>query len=168
MFTRKSVSHTPMNLLAKTNPGRLNAGYSVNKTMSQSNAAPPSAESGSPPLVFVVDDSAMLVEFAALVLQSAGCAVRQFTEPGMLLKALGESARRPALLITDYDMGAHSMNGLDLIVHCHEIHPAMKTILASGTVDGSVTLHHPAKVDRFLSKPYPPAQLKAMVADLLK
>jgi len=136
--------------------------------MSQSNAAPPSAESGSPPLIFVVDDSVMLVEFAAMVLQSAGYAVKQFTEPGLLLKALGESARRPSLLVTDYDMGARSMNGLDLILNCHKIHPSMRTILASGTVDGSVTLHHPAKVDRFLSKPYPPAQLKTMVADLLK
>ena len=157
-----------MNLLAKNNPCRLNVCYPVNKTMSQSNAAPPSAESGSPSLIFVVDDSAMLVEFAAMVLQSAGYSVKPFTEPGMLLKALGESARPPALLVTDYDMGSHSMNGLDLIVNCHKIHPSMKTILASGTVDGSVTLHHAARVDRFLSKPYPPAQLKAMVADLLK
>ena len=136
--------------------------------MSQSNAAPTPAESDSRPLIFVVDDSAMLAEFAATVLQSAGYAVRQFTEPGLLLKALGESAPRPSLLVTDYDMGAHSINGLDLIVNCHKIHPSMKTILASGTVDGSVTLHHAARVDRFLSKPYPPAQLKAMVAELLK
>jgi DNA-binding NtrC family response regulator len=136
--------------------------------MSQTNAAPPSAKSAPPPLIFVVDDSAMLVEFAALVLQSAGYAVQQFTEPGLLLKALDEGASRPALLVTDYDMGPHAVNGLDLIVQCHKIHPAMKAILASGTVDGSVTLHHPARVDRFLSKPYPPAQLKAMVAELLK
>jgi len=64
--------------------------------MSQSNAAPPSIESGSPPLIFVVDDSGMLVEFAAMVLQSAGYAVKQFTEPGLLLKALGESASQRA------------------------------------------------------------------------
>jgi DNA-binding NtrC family response regulator len=114
-----------------------------------------------------VDDSVMLVEFAAMVLQSAGYTVKQFTEPGLLLKSLNEGAR-PALLVTDYDMGAPAINGLDLIVSCHKIHPAMKAILASGTVDGSVTLHHPAKVDRFLSKPYPPAQLKTMVAELLK
>ena len=136
--------------------------------MSQSNAAPSSAESGSPPLIFVVDDSAMLVEFAAMVLQSAGYTVQPFTEPSLLLKALGEGAARPLLLVTDYDMGARAMNGLDLIVNCHKIHPTMKTILASGTVDGSITLHHPARVDRFLSKPYPPAQLKAMAAELLK
>ena len=136
--------------------------------MSQNNAAPPSAETGPPPLIFVVDDSAILVEFAVTVLQSAGYAVRQFSEPGLLLKALEESAPRPALLVTDYDMGPHSMSGLELIVNCHKIHPSMKTILASGTVSGSVALHHAARVDRFLSKPYPPAQLKAMVAELLK
>jgi DNA-binding NtrC family response regulator len=85
----------------------------------------------------------------------------------LALKALGEARPLPALLITDYDMGLRSMNGLDFIVQCHRTHPAMKTVLASGTVDGSVTLHHPAKVDRFLCKPYPPAQLKAVVADLL-
>jgi len=158
----------PMNLLAKKPPRRSNTSSPVNKIMSQDKAAPPSAESTPPPLIFVVDDSAILVEFAATVLQSAGYEVRQFTEPGILLPALGESAPRPALLLTDYDMGPHSMNGLDLIVECHKIHPTMKTILASGTVSGSVTLHHAARVDRFLSKPYPPAQLKAMVAELLK
>jgi len=135
--------------------------------MSQSNAAPLPVQRDSPPLIFVVDDSVMLVEFAAMVLQSAGYAVKQFTEPGLLLKSLSEGAR-PALLVTDYDMGARAMNGLDLIITCHKIHPAMKTILASGTVDGSVTLHHAAKVDRFLSKPYPPAQLKTMAAELLR
>ena len=119
-------------------------------------------------MIFVVDDSAMLADFAAMVLQSAGYQVKQFTEPGMLLKAMGDGQLRPDLLVSDYDMGAHALNGLDLIVNCHKIHPAMKTILASGTVDGSVTLHHSAKVDRFLSKPYPPAQLKSMVAELLK
>jgi DNA-binding NtrC family response regulator len=136
--------------------------------MSQSNPAQPSSDAGSKPLIFVVDDSAMLADFAAMVLQSAGYEVRQFTEPGLLLKALGEGGRQPALLVTDYDMGTRAMNGLDLIVNCHKIHPSMKAVLASGTVDGSVTLHHPAKVDRFLSKPYPPAQLKALAAELLK
>jgi DNA-binding NtrC family response regulator len=136
--------------------------------MSQSNPTQPSSQGGPKTLIFVVDDSAMLVEFAAMVLQSAGYEVRQFTEPGLLLKALGEAEHRPALLVTDYDMGARAMNGLDLIVNCHKIHPSMKAVLASGTVDGSVTLHHAARVDRFLSKPYPPAQLKALVAELLQ
>jgi DNA-binding NtrC family response regulator len=136
--------------------------------MNQSNAAPASAESYCPHLIFIVDDEPMLVEFAASILQSAGCSVQSFTDPALLLKALGESAPKPSLLVTDYDLGLHAMNGLELIVNCHKIHPSLKTVLASGTVDGSVTLHHPAKVDRFLSKPYPPAQLRAIVAELLK
>ena len=136
--------------------------------MSQSNAPQPAGESAKPLLIYVVDDSAMLVEFAAVVLRSAGYEVKEFTDPRILLKAMGESGHRPALLITDYDMGVRDLNGLELIVNCHKVHPAMKTILASGTVDGSVTLHHPARVDRFLSKPYPPAQLKSLVAELLK
>jgi DNA-binding NtrC family response regulator len=165
---QKIPGKIPRNLLAKQIHSRLNAHNRANEIMSQSNVAQPSSEGGSPFLIFVVDDSAMLVEFAAMVLQSAGYEVKQFTEPGLLLKALGEGGRRPALLVTDYDMGARAINGLDLILNCHKVHPAMKAILASGTVDGSVTLHHAAKVDRFLSKPYPPAQLKAMVAELLK
>jgi DNA-binding NtrC family response regulator len=136
--------------------------------MSPSNATQPTGEGGSKALIYVVDDAAILADFAAMVLQSAGYEVRQFTEPGLLLKALSGEERRPALLVTDYHMGPRAMNGLDLIVNCHKIHPTMKTVLASGTVDGSVTLHHPAKVDRFLSKPYPPAQLKALAAELLK
>jgi DNA-binding NtrC family response regulator len=136
--------------------------------MNPSIAAPDSKGAGSPILIYVADDSAMLVEFAAMVLKSAGYEVKQFTDPFVLLKTLGESERSPALLVTDYDMGPRAMNGLDLILNCHKSHPGMKTVLASGTVDGSVTLHHPAKVDRFLAKPYPPAQLKTLVGELLK
>jgi two-component system CheB/CheR fusion protein len=136
--------------------------------MSQTNAAKPSPEGGSKPLIFVVDDSPMLVEFAAMVLQSVGYEVKTFTEPSPALKALSDGGLRPVLMITDYDMGMRAMNGLDLIVNCHKVHPSMKVVLASGTVDGSVTLHHVARVDRFLSKPYQPAQLKALAAELLK
>jgi two-component system, chemotaxis family, CheB/CheR fusion protein len=136
--------------------------------MSQTDAAKTSSESSAKTLVFVVDDAPMLVEFAAMVLQSAGYEVKTFTEPAPALKALTDGGLRPALMITDYDMGMRAMNGLDLIVNCHKVHPTMKIVLASGTVDGSVTLHHVAKVDRFLSKPYQPAQLKTLAAELLK
>jgi len=159
----------PMKLLAKQINWRLNQEKpSGANNMSQSNAAQASGEGGSKTLIFVVDDAPMLVEFAAMVLQSAGWEVKQFTEPGPVLKALGEGGLRPALLLTDYDLGLRAMNGLDLILNSHKIYPEMKAVLASGTVDGSVMLHHAAKVDRFLNKPYPPAQLKALVAELLK
>jgi hypothetical protein len=78
-FSRPAIRkfpELPMNLLAKNNGWRLNSSRPVNLTMSQINAAPSSAKGGSPYLIFVVDDSAMLVEFAAMVLQSAGYAVK--------------------------------------------------------------------------------------------
>ena len=65
----------------------------------------------------------------------------------------------PVVLVTDYDMS--EMNGLELIVHSHQIHPTLKTVLLSGTVDGTLASLHPARVHRFLGKPYQPAQLEA-------
>jgi CheY-like chemotaxis protein len=166
---RKRASQPENKLLAKHIDSRFNdIELLVDEFMSQTNAAQTAKESGAKTLIFVVDDSPMLVEFAAMVLQSAGYEVKTFTEPGPALKALSEGGLRPALMVTDYDMGMRAMNGLDLIVNCHKVHPTMRIVLASGTVDGSVTLHHAAKVDRFLSKPYQPAQLKSLAAELLK
>jgi DNA-binding NtrC family response regulator len=116
-------------------------------------------------MIFVVDDNALLVEFAATVLKDAGYAVRDFLDPRDVLQAMAADPK-PTLLITDFDMGG--MTGLELIVNSRKIHPSLKTILLSGTVNGSIILSHPAKVQRFLGKPYQPAQLKAIVAELLK
>jgi DNA-binding NtrC family response regulator len=120
----------------------------------------------SPRQVFVVDDNSTLVEFATAVLESAGHKVRPFCDPKEVLNALNEAGPKPALLVTDYDMG--EINGLDLIVSSHKIHPALKTVLLSGTVGKSTVLKHPARVNRFLSKPYRGAQLKRLVAELLR
>jgi DNA-binding NtrC family response regulator len=116
--------------------------------------------------VFVVDDNVMLVEFAATVLQAAGFKVEQFSDPKAVLQAIIQADPKPAVLITDYDMA--EMNGLDLIESLHKVHPALKTVLMSGTVDDSVLLNHPAKVNRFLGKPYQPSQLQDLVTELLR
>lgn len=135
--------------------------------MSQLNPAPTAGSPGpSGALVFVVDDNELLVEFAATVLESVGYKVQKFCNPEEVLKAIKEGNARPALLVTDYDM--NEMNGLELIVTCHQIHPTLKTLLLSGTIDGSLASMHPARVHRFLGKPYQPAQLKNIVAELLR
>jgi CheY-like chemotaxis protein len=135
--------------------------------MSQTKPAPREGEAGSlKMLVFVVDDNELLVEFAATVLESAGYRVKKFCHPLDALKTLKEGEAKPALLVTDYDM--NEMNGLELIVNCHQLHPTLKTILLSGTIDGSLASLHPARVHRFLGKPYQPAQLKTLVAELLR
>jgi FixJ family two-component response regulator len=114
----------------------------------------------------VVDDNAMLVEFAATFLQAAGYAVKPFSNPKAVLAAMRDSKPKPVVLVTDYEMA--EMNGLDLIRSSLKIHPALKTVLVSGTVDGSITLTHTAKVHCFLGKPYEPAQSKKAVAELMR
>jgi CheY-like chemotaxis protein len=116
--------------------------------------------------VLVVDDNEMLVEFAATVLKAAGHSVKQFSDPKAALRALDNADPKPDVLVTDYEMG--EMNGLELIQRSLKIHPALKTLLLSGTVDGSITLSHPVKVDCFLGKPYKPEQLLAAVAGIMK
>jgi DNA-binding NtrC family response regulator len=125
-----------------------------------------SRASALPGSVFVVDDNATLGELTAAVLEAAGYQVRHFSDPKAVLQALGEAGPKPALLVTDYDMG--EMNGLDLIQSSRKLHPSLKTLLMSGTVDGSIALMGPAKVNRFLGKPYDPAQLRKTVAELLR
>jgi DNA-binding NtrC family response regulator len=116
--------------------------------------------------VFVVDDNIMLGEFATKVLEAAGFKVEHFSDPEAALRALAKADPKPAVLVTDYEMGG--MNGLELIESSLELHPALKTVLLSGTVDGSILTNHPARVYRFLSKPYKPLQLQNAVAELLR
>jgi DNA-binding NtrC family response regulator len=117
-------------------------------------------------LVFVVDDNALLVEFAATVLEAAGYTVKPFVNPKAVVAAMRKAKPKPSVLVTDYEM--EEMNGLDLIQNSHKIHPSLKTLMVSGTVDSSITLTHTAKVHLFLGKPYDPAQLKKAVADLMR
>jgi CheY-like chemotaxis protein len=117
-------------------------------------------------LIFVVDDNALLVEFAGTVLKGEGYEVEFFTDPKAALKAMHEANPKPVALVTDYEMG--EMNGLQLIDSSYKINPSLKTVLLSGSIDGTFVARHPARVDRFLGKPYLPAQLKSMVGELLR
>ena len=117
-------------------------------------------------LVFVVDDNALLVEFAATILEAAGYTVKHFADPKAVLRAIHDANPKPAVLVTDYEMG--EINGLELILSSHKIQPALKTLLVSGTVDSSISSNHAAKVHRFLGKPYQPAQLRKIVAELMR
>jgi CheY-like chemotaxis protein len=118
-----------------------------------------------PGVIFVVDDEPLLGEFAGAVLEGEGHEVKLFTEPQRALQAIKESPLKPIALVTDYDM--KGMNGLELILAAEKICPKLKTVLLSGSVDGSILSGHPAHVDRFLGKPYQPEQLKSLVGELL-
>jgi DNA-binding NtrC family response regulator len=117
-------------------------------------------------LIFVVDDNATLGEFAKIVLKGDGYSVQSFTDPTHVLQAMAAAEPKPVALVTDYDMG--HMNGLELIVSSHKIHPGLKTVLLSGTINGEFISQHPARVDRFLGKPYQATELKTIVGQLLQ
>jgi CheY-like chemotaxis protein len=116
-------------------------------------------------LIFVVDDNALLVEYAGTVLKGEGYEVQFFTDPKAALKAMQDANPKPVALVTDYEMG--EMNGLQLIDSSVKINPSLKTVLLSGTIDSAFVAGHPTKVNKFLGKPYLPAQLKSMVGELL-
>ncbi len=127
--------------------------------------SPKSSDRTSPPLIFVVDDHPELTQMAEMVLTGEGYRCRIFSDPEVALHAVRSSAEPPDLLLTDYDMGA--INGLELIELCRRSFPDLKVLLLSGTIEAHAVLDHPVKVNRFLGKPYRPAQLVELVKSLL-
>jgi CheY-like chemotaxis protein len=114
------------------------------------NPAQPSCNTGSSATIFVVDDEPMLLDLAVAILKPLGYDVRTFRDPQMALAEFPTA--RPAVLVTDYAMGA--MSGMDLIRECRRILPQQKIMLVSGTVDESIFAGDDVKPDAFLAKPY--------------
>jgi len=106
-------------------------------------------------LVYIVDDEELLGQLAETLLSEAGYQTRCFIDPSEALRAVRDDGARPDLLVTDYVMG--SMTGLELIEECRRIHPAMRTILLSGTVSETYIHKFNTRPDCFISKPYPVA-----------
>jgi DNA-binding NtrC family response regulator len=117
------------------------------------------------PLIFIVDDQAMLLDLAEASLQSDDYTIKKYEDPAEALKGFAKARPKPDLLITDYAMG--KINGLELMEKCKKIHPGLKTILMSGTAGAEIVLDSPVKVDRFLGKPYQPAGLSDLVKRVL-
>ena len=124
-----------------------------------------SAKNGAGRLIYIVDDEAMLLELASLILQPLGYTIQTFRDPGRALRSFTESQPRPTLLITDYSM--HGMDGLSLIDACRQLEPQQKTLQISGTVGPEVSEQAQIKPDKFLAKPYQAKQLLEAVESLL-
>jgi DNA-binding NtrC family response regulator len=116
-------------------------------------------------LIYVVDDDALLLDFAEAALRSAGYRTRKFVDPEAALQTLQKSRIRPTLLISDYAMGR--MNGLELIEQCKAQAPGLKTFLISGTAGAEILLGAPVRVDQFLAKPYQAESLVQAVGRIL-
>jgi CheY-like chemotaxis protein len=131
--------------------------------MSASSKLPPGQNV--PPLIYIVDDKPELTQMAEMILMAEGYQCQLFCDPQQVLQTFLDSNIRPDLLLTDYEMG--SMNGLELIEMCRHKLPGLKAVLVSGTVQAATVFQHPVKVNQFLSKPYRPKELAALVKSLL-
>jgi DNA-binding NtrC family response regulator len=133
--------------------------------MNETKGINPKKTNGPGTLIFVVDDEPMLLELAVVILEPLGYKVKTFRDPKTAVAAYASSKPPPELVITDYAM--HSMNGMDLIKACREVHPKQRILLISGTVDENIFRKAKVKPDRFLAKPYQARQLVELVAELL-
>ena len=124
-----------------------------------------SEENDSRPVVFMVDDEAMLLELNAVILEPLGYRVVAFRDPVAAVRAYLLADPRPALIVTDYAM--ESITGMDLIAACRRVNSVQKIILLSGTVDETIFQDAAEKPDRFLAKPYQCQQLADLVRELL-
>jgi CheY-like chemotaxis protein len=133
--------------------------------MSDSLSPGPVSEEAVQPLIFVVDDEPMIGTIIELTLQMRQYRTSVFKDPAMALEAFIEAETKPDMLVTDYNMPG--MTGIDLIRVCKESHPAMKTVLLSGTVDESFLRTLQPQPDIFIAKPFFPQELLDTVKRLL-
>lgn len=117
-------------------------------------------------LVVIVDDEPFLLELAEVTLRSRGRRTKTFPSAESALAFLEREPEAPALLITDYAMQA--LTGLDLIERARMIHPALKCLMVSGTVNQDIYQGVAVKPDRFLAKPYQLAALSDVADQLLE
>lgn len=116
-------------------------------------------------LIFIVDDEALLGQLAETVLTEAGFRTRTFLDPVDALRAVRDG-ERPEVLVTDFVMG--SMTGIELIEGCKAIHPNLRTILLSGTVNETEVSTHATQPDLFIPKPYRVGAFVKSVIELIK
>jgi DNA-binding NtrC family response regulator len=131
--------------------------------MSQSET---SAQAAAKSTLFVVDDEPVLLDLAETLLRPLGFEIRTFDNPRTALAEFAAANPRPAIIITDYEMNASLMNGMDLIRQSRWINPYQKTILVSGSVDETVFANSREKPDFFLPKPYQAERLVEIVHTL--
>ena len=121
---------------------------------------------GTQGVIYVVDDEAMLLELAAVILAPLGYKIQTFRDPESALQAFTRAKPRPRLLITDFAM--HRMNGMALTEACRRVEPSQKILMISGTVGPEIFQGATVRPDGFLAKPYQARQLIETVKSMLK
>lgn len=116
-------------------------------------------------LVYVVDDDPFIADLMGMIVKHTGAQAKTFTTATKALESFGREHIKPDLLITDYEMG--KMNGVELIFECCKVNPRLKTIMISGSVAFDEIQNTPARIDKFLPKPFSTNELIDSVKSLL-
>jgi FixJ family two-component response regulator len=118
------------------------------------------------PLVFVVDDEAIIAETLTTILLTNGYSALPFMDP---LKVLDRANRlAPDLLLTDVRMP--QMSGIDLGVKITEKYPHCKVLLFSGHASASNILNDRRIAQHgfcLVAKPVHPKDLLRKINDIL-
>lgn len=116
-------------------------------------------------LIYLVDDEEILLELAEVTLLPDGYALKKFQDPKAAFESFTREPCKPSLLLTDYAMG--TMTGMELSTKCKSAHPPLKILMVSGTEGPEIVHQAPGTVDKFMPKPYKPAELASTVRSLL-
>jgi two-component system, cell cycle sensor histidine kinase and response regulator CckA len=118
-----------------------------------------------PATVYVVEDEKALLQLVRLTLAGGPWCVKGFASGEEALRSFAAEERKPALLVTDYDLG--TTDGLSLAVECRRLQPQLKIILMSGTVTSEVVATSPVDLECFIPKPFRVHQLREAVSSVL-
>jgi CheY-like chemotaxis protein len=134
--------------------------------MNHAKASAAGGKTGKDGLIFLVDDEPLILELGSAILRPLGYKILTFRNPLSALEAFGRAEPRPNLVITDFAMPG--IDGLRLLEKCRRLSPGQKVLMVSGTVEESYFTDAPVKPDRFLAKPFQPAQLVEVVRSLIQ
>lgn len=113
----------------------------------------------------MVDDEPLIGTMVELTLHLAQYRTKVFKDPVVAVETFRNADPKPDLLLTDFNMPG--MTGIDLIRECKAVHPPLRTIICSGTVDEGFLRALTPQPDKFIAKPFFPQELLEVMKSLL-
>jgi two-component system, cell cycle sensor histidine kinase and response regulator CckA len=115
--------------------------------------------------LMAVDDRQDVVSFVAASLRHYGYRVITFTDSESALAALGDGAPAPQLVVRDVMMPGIPLR--DFVDRVRSVRPGLPLVLMSGLPESALTPLIEGTGGHFISKPFTPEQLAALVRRVL-
>jgi DNA-binding response OmpR family regulator len=117
------------------------------------------------PLVYIVDDEAVVGDLIGQCLKRRGYRTRVFRSPMVAYSAFTFGPEKPDLLITDHAMAG--ITGLELVRYCKQACGGLKTMCVSGLLTDDILCAGEVKPDVMLQKPFASEALVTHVEALI-